>query len=116
MGIKTAKVVQRFVCDYCKDVFEYESPMSPTDKVPESVANKLKELVCMSDPNGGRQPYETTYCNDECAINGIRARDHRVTVQLKVNPPSVSLAAGEADVKAAIAGDAAVRKMKKRTN
>jgi hypothetical protein len=113
MGITTAKVVQRFVCNYCKDVFEYDSPIQPTDKIPEAVANRLKSLVCISDPNGGRQPYETTYCNDTCAVKGIQREDHRVTVQLKV-APNIALA-GEADVRAAIAGDNAVKKFKKRS-
>jgi hypothetical protein len=110
MGLRTSKIVQQFVCDQCHDVFEYNQPTNPTEKLPLEITDKLKKLVQIFDPAGGGQAgFETMYCSDECAIEGIEQKRHRKTVQLLVAP-------NPSNLESAIAGDRAAKQMKRKVN
>jgi hypothetical protein len=109
MGIRTSKITQTFTCNGCGDTWEYNQPTSPAETLPVEITDKLKKLVATSDPASGNPPYEAIFCDDECAIQGIRDGKHRKTVQLVVG-------AKPGDFERATVGDAAAKRMKRSIN
>ena len=119
----SAKITNTFRCDLkkpdgspdCNVEFDYNPNPTPVEQWPPAVQIALMKVVQITHPltvNGNQQTMTPPnpprlYCCDEHAIEGIKRLQH-----LPALPPKIQPSATDADVKAAVAGDKAVRQMK----